>query len=75
MTETQTTSPLSGEGPSGADHTADPTLPSRPQTLGKRPLQDEGEEADFDVTNPQHREDYLVFSSEDDASERLANYE
>jgi hypothetical protein len=75
MAKTTAASPTGGEGPSGAAFTADPTPPSRSETLGKRPYRDETEEADFDVTNPQHREDCLVHISEDDANQRLADFE
>ena len=75
MAETTTASPTGDPGPSRAAFTADPTPPSHPETLGKRPHQDETEEADFDVTNSQHREDCLTHSSEDDANQRLADLE
>ena len=51
MAKTTTTSPTSDLGPSRAAFTADPTPPSRPKTLGKRPYQDETKEANFNITN------------------------
>ena len=76
MAETATVSPTGDAGPSTAAFLADPAEPpGRPETLGKRPYRDETEEAAFDVTNPQHREDCLITISEADANQRLADFE
>ena len=69
MAETATVSPTGDAGPSTATFLADPAEPpGRPKTPGKRPYQDKTEEAAFDVTNPQHREDCLITISEADAN-------
>jgi len=76
MAETATVSPTGDAGPSTAAFLADPAEPpGRPETPGKRPYRDETEEAAFDVTNPQHREDCLITISEADANQRLADFE
>jgi len=76
MAETHSVSPTGDAGPSRAAFAADPVeLPSRHETLGKTPHRDESEEAVFDVSNPQHREDCLITISEADANQRLADFE
>jgi hypothetical protein len=75
MAETPIESSMDDLRPSTAAFSADPAPLAHHQMKGKRPHRDETEDPVFDVTNPRHREDCLTTISEDDANQRLADFE